>query len=127
MTREQTLTDLEMARFAEQLRTLRVQRKLSQVRLAELLGVSPRVYNRWEKGAATPHLDTVVQLAELLQVSLDELTGRQKATSEPKIRNHALGSLYREVDKLPDEDQKALLILLDSLVKRNRVEKALAT
>lgn len=45
-------------------------------------------------------------------VTLDELAGR-----EPNVRNHALGALYSEVDRLPDENKNALLILLSSLIR----------
>jgi len=112
--------DLAMADFAKRLKTLRKQRKLTQARLAQLLEISPRAYNRWERAEVTPHFDTVVKIADLLQVSLDELAGRQEVASDPAVHNHRLHTLWRQVDRLPDEDQKALVILLDSLVKRAR-------
>jgi transcriptional regulator with XRE-family HTH domain len=118
---------LDMDHFADQLKHLRTQRQLTQTRLAELLGVSPRVYNRWERATATPHLDTLVQLAEILQVSLDELVGRAHVASEPKLRNLQLNALYRQADRLSDEDQKALAIVLDSLVKRQQAEQVFAS
>ncbi len=126
MQPRQTLL-LDMATFAEQLKALRSQRKLTQVRLAELLSISPRVYNRWEKGTATPHLDTLVQIAEILRVSLDELVGRAEASSEPRVRNLQLSTLYGQLDRLPDEDQKAVVIVLDSLVKRHQAEQVFAS
>jgi DNA-binding XRE family transcriptional regulator len=49
--------DWNMERFAEQLKQLRSARKMTQTRLTQLLEVSPRVYNRWENGFATPHLE----------------------------------------------------------------------
>ena len=36
-----------------------------------------------------------------------------------RIRNPELHSLYKEIDRLTDEDQQALVVLLDSLVKRS--------
>ena len=126
-TRHEVDLTLAMEAFADRLRKLREDRGLTQARLAELLDTSPRVTNRWETGAALPRLDTLVQLADLLEVSLDELVGRTEP-HEPdlKIRNPKLHQLYREIDQLSDEDQKALVILLDSLVKRSQVGKVLA-
>src|SRR5262245_39211850 len=89
--------NLDMA-FAEQLKAAREARKLTQTRLAELLDVSPRVYNRWEKGLATPHFDTVVKIADILRVSLDELAGRKEPSGEVLVRNHKLHSLCRQID-----------------------------
>ena len=85
--------DLDMSVFAERLRLLRQARNVTQARLAELLGVSPRVYNRWEKGGNVPHFDTIVKIADILQVTLDELAGRQEPSQELKIRNHELRQL----------------------------------
>lgn len=124
----QQLVEFGMAldAFVERLRTFRRDRGLSQTRLAELLGVSPRVYHRWESGSATPRFDTVVKLSEILEVSLDELAGREPPKSvEFRVHNPKLHSLYREIDKLSDEDQQALAILLDSLVKRSQMDKVL--
>jgi transcriptional regulator with XRE-family HTH domain len=118
---------LPMEEFADRLRELRQARGLTQARLAELLDTSPRVYNRWETGSALPRLDTLVQLADLLEVSLDELVGREEVEEhELRLRNPKLHELYREIDRLSDEDQKALVILLDSLVKRSQIGKVLA-
>ena len=115
-----------MPNFAQRLRDLRTARKLTQTRLAELLEVSPRVYSRWETGDVTPHFDTIVRLAELLDVSLDDLAGRTESQAPPKIRNHELHRLYQKVDLLSDEDQKALLAVLDSLVKRSNISRVMA-
>jgi len=114
---------LEMSEFAERLRLLRESRQLSQVRLAELVGVDPRAYNRWERGTIAPHLDTLVKIADVLQVSLDELVGRKPVASEVRIRNHALNSLWQQADALPDASQQALVLVIDGMVKQAQVEK----
>lgn len=116
---------MDMSAFAERLRLLREARNLSQVRLAELLGVDPRAYNRWEKGATAPHLDTVIKIADVLQVTLDELVGRQAISEEVKIRNHTLHALWQKADLLPDSDQQALIAVLDSFVKKSMVEQVI--
>lgn len=115
-----------MANFAQRLRDLRSARKLTQTRLAELLQISPRVYSRWETGDVTPHFDTIVRIAELLEVSLDEMAGRKDSLDPPRIRNHELHRLYQKVDLLSDEDQKVLLVVLDSLVKRSNMSRLMA-
>ena len=118
--------DWNMTDFHQRLRQLRMARKLTQTRVAELLGVSPRVYTRWENGDATPLFGTVVKIADILDVSLDELAGRKETNGEANIHNPELHRLYKKVDQLSDEDQKALVIVLDSLVKRSRVSKVMA-
>lgn len=116
-------TGIEMSAFAERLRLLREARQLTQVRLSGLLGVDPRAYNRWEKGATAPHLDTVIKIADVLQVTMDELVGRVEVSEGVKIRNHTLHALSQKVDLLPDSDQQALIVVLDSFVKKSMYDR----
>lgn len=120
-------TEVDMERLPETLKQLRESRGLTQARLAELIEVSPRVYNRWETGAAAPRLDTLVKIADILNVTLDELVGRTGSLSEVEIQNPKLHALYRHINRLSDEDQRALIILLDSLVKRSQLDHILAS
>ena len=115
-----------IANFAQRLKELRTARSLTQTRLAELLAISPRVYSRWETGDVTSRFDAIGQLADILGVSLDEIAGRKDVSSEAAIKNPELNRLCRKVDRLSDEDQQALVIVLDSLVKRSRVSKVMA-
>lgn len=59
--------------FSEQLKKLRADKGYSQEALAEKLFISRQAISKWEKGAATPELDTLIKLADILKVSLDEL------------------------------------------------------
>jgi transcriptional regulator with XRE-family HTH domain len=80
----------------------------------------------WETGAAAPRLDTLVKIANILSVTLGELVGRTEPSDEVVIQNPRLHALYREINRLSDEDQQALVILLDSLVKRSQLDHILA-
>jgi len=121
-----SVTVQDMAAFAERLKALRESRKLTQTRLAELIGVNSRAYNRWERGTFIPQLDTLMKIADVLHVTLDELTGRTATIHEPAVHNAKLYALLQEVDALPDQDQQALIILMDSLVKRAKMDRVLA-
>ena len=116
---------LNMAELAQRLKTYREHRKLTQKRLAELVGVSPRVYNRWENGDATPHWDSILKIVNLLGISLDELAGRSEEKDNIVINNQKLYELYKKVNILSDEDQQALIILLDSLVSRSKLNNVI--
>ncbi len=114
---------IPMIDFAKRLKQLREERSMTQARLASLLDIDPRAYNRWERGSNMPQLDTLIKIADILKVSLDELVGRTESISEPKIRNNKLLHLYEKVDNLPDQDQQALVIMLDGLVARSNMQK----
>lgn len=122
-----SLLDFDMADFAQRLRELRTQRQLTQGRVAELVGVGLRVYHRWERGGAAPHFEALLKLADVLGVSLDELVGRQDAPDEARIKNAELHQLVHEVDQLPDNEQQALILVIDSIVKRAKLHRLAST
>lgn len=112
--------------LAQNLKNLRTARDFTQTRLAEMLDVNPRVYNRWERGESTPHFDTLVQIADILQVSLDELAGRPLLTGDFQLKNHRLNALCQRLDELSEEDQKALMIMIDSLLKKQKMSAVMS-
>lgn len=59
--------------FAERLRQVRNERKLSQEQLAEKMGVSRQTVTKWESGTGFPEVQKGLGLASLLQASLDWL------------------------------------------------------
>ena len=62
-----------MTHLAQQLKSLRTAKKMSQDDLAEKLYISRKAISKWETGEATPDLDKLVQLADIFKVSLDFL------------------------------------------------------
>lgn len=63
--------------FAANLKALRKSYKLSQSELAERVGTSQRNISYWENGTTQPDIDTLVRLADVFDVSVDELLGRK--------------------------------------------------
>ena len=64
-----------MKAFAERLRELRKERGLSQIQLAEKLGVDFRTISNWENGVRKPDIDMLVIVADFFEVSTDFLLG----------------------------------------------------
>ena len=62
--------------FSERLKTLRKEKKLTQKELAEQIGISQKSYSHWETGKNEPSLENLIKLADLLEVSIDWLFGR---------------------------------------------------
>jgi transcriptional regulator with XRE-family HTH domain len=53
----------------------RRQMGITQAELAEKLNYTDKAVSKWERGESVPDVMTLVQVAELFSVSLDELTG----------------------------------------------------
>ena len=80
-----------MKELGKRLRRLRESVKLSQVKMAELLGVKQSSINRYEQGQSAPSLETLVRYADYFDVSLDYLLAR---TDNPQ------GKLYEHRSKI---------------------------
>lgn len=73
-----------MLAISEQLKKYRTERGMTQEELAEKLFVSRQAISKWEKGEANPDLENVVKLAEIFEVSLDELVLAKEQTEVTK-------------------------------------------
>jgi transcriptional regulator with XRE-family HTH domain len=64
--------------FAKNLRMLRKERKLSQQKLASQVGVTQQCVSEWEKGKIEPTMSPLWRLADVFDISIDELIGRKE-------------------------------------------------
>lgn len=62
---------------------LRKRNGLSQEALAEKMGVSRQAVSKWERGESTPDTDTLIELSNLYNVSLDVLVGNKTEDTTP--------------------------------------------
>lgn len=90
--------------FAERLKTLRKQVKLTQAQIAEKLDISQQAYASWERGVKKPTQENLVKIAQVLNVSIDYLVGNSDEKSDD-LDNMEL--LFRLNSKgLTDEEKK---------------------
>lgn len=61
--------------LAERLRTLRKERNRTQIAVAQQVGIIVRTYVKYEHGEIVPPLDKLFRLADVFEVTLDELAG----------------------------------------------------
>lgn len=64
--------------LTKNLKHLRAVTGLTQQGLAQKIGFSQQAIARWETGKATPDPDTLIKLAAVFNVSVDELLGSSK-------------------------------------------------
>ena len=69
----------------ENLSSLRKQKGYSQEEFAYLLGVSRQSVSKWESGASIPELERLVEIANIFEVSLDELVKGEKAVIQGAV------------------------------------------
>jgi len=71
--------------FADNLKSIRKERNVSQEELAEVIGVSRQAVSKWEQGSGYPEMEKLLVLSKELNVSLDYLMlGEIKSTENNK-------------------------------------------
>lgn len=66
-----------MTIFTERLKELRLKKGLTQTELGKKVGVKQNTFTNWENGKREPSFENLIKLADLLEVSLDWLFGRE--------------------------------------------------
>ena len=83
--------------FGENLKRLRLEKNLTQEKLADFLGVSFQSISKWERGDTYPDITMLPSIASFFNVSVDELLGVNKAKEEEEIKR-----LLEEHDNFTD-------------------------
>ena len=101
---------MDNKKFSQKLVSLRKEKGLTQSDIAEKLHVSPQAVSKWENGDSMPDIDLLLPLAELLDVSVDELLGREKEKvvfAEPQEGPIDLSNLFLRIQITTTDDDHA--------------------
>lgn len=100
------------------LKQLRQERKLTQVKVAESLGITQQSYARWENGKVTPTSEKLSQIAKFYGVTTDYLLGEQ--TDESDLSNVEL--FFRMTSEGLTDEEKAIFReeLIEFMKKRKK-------
>ena len=81
-----------MSEISKNIQNIRFQKGMSQVELAEKLSVRPPTVSEYESGESEPSIDTLLQIAEILNTDINSLVYETKDASA--IRKKRLKSLF---------------------------------
>ena len=110
--------------FSERLKNLRKQAHLTQVDVAEKLGISQPAYASWERGIKKPTQENLVKISQVLNVSIDYLVGNSdEGVKEDELDNVEL--LFRMNSKGLTEEEKKIFKkeLIEFMEKRKMLFK----
>ena len=95
--------------FNENLKTLRKQKGFSQEELASRLHVVRQTISKWEKNLSVPDTDTLIRLAEILEVSVSELLGSKIETENENenVTNDVAEQLSRINEQLAMKNRRS--------------------
>lgn len=123
-----------MKTFKTRLKESRMAAGLTQVKLAEIIGVTKSVYNKYETGDVKPPIDKIIKIAMVLHVSIDYLVGlRDDAkiqTEQEQYKTQREQDLLKQYRSLSQHGQTVIDehirdLLLTGKYRRNLQEEQL--
>ncbi|MDT3390007.1 MAG: helix-turn-helix domain-containing protein [bacterium] len=95
--------------LAQNIRSYRKQRKMTQEQLSEVLGVTVGAVHKWESGLSVPELPMIVEMADFFDVSVDVLLGHRMKDNSVQSICERLYEYCRTLDPVAlSEAEKAL-------------------
>lgn len=109
-------------KFPERLAALRKERGLTQLTLADQVGLAVLQIRRYEGGSSQPTLDVIRRLAIALGVSADMLVFDEQERGPAETLRYQ----FETVSRMPEHDQAIIRELLDAVIVKNQVAGAIA-
>jgi transcriptional regulator with XRE-family HTH domain len=108
--------------FGERLKTIRRSKGFTQYQLADMLNTSQRMIAHYEKDGNRPRLDKVKDIANALNVSVEDFLEDSKPVKKEDV-SYKIMKKVRVIEKLPVRDQKAIFRLINSLAEKNKIKE----
>ncbi len=109
--------------FGEKLFAARQQMGLSQMQLAEKLGITQSTYAGWERRTTALRPDYIAKIAGVLNVSVDYLLGRENGGQRKGGPVGKARRVFEEVSKLPRHQQQRILGIVEDLISAQRAQR----
>ncbi len=95
---------------------LRKDQGMTQVQLAELLGLTQQMVASYEVGRRRVPVSLLAQIAETLTVSLEELIGKKDAQPAKRGPAPKLQQQIERIQRLPRSKQRFVIEMLDTVL-----------
>lgn len=112
-------TTLDFASFGSKIRTLRIEKKLTQEELSVQIGVTRNFISKIETANAIPSLETVIKLAIALNVSLDYLFFETIKPTQESEKDIVIGHTLKSFSELDKDLLINLLNVIDDYTKKS--------
>lgn len=109
--------------IAQRLVRLRKERGLIQTQMAKRLGVSQPVVSDYERGGLRLHGELILKVAEILDVSANELLGLDaKAVPKKRGPQSQLEKQMAAIASLPRKEQQQLLAVVEAFISQHATQ-----
>jgi transcriptional regulator with XRE-family HTH domain len=127
LARDPPLDSLLMAAFAQTLKRLRREKNLSQQELGDLIGVHVRQISKYEMGTSLPTLERIRRMAEVLEVSADEVVfgvAKRRPGSNGTVKYPVLAERIRKLEAVVTRDDlRSIVDFLDAFIAKKQIDQ----
>jgi len=106
----------------ESLKQIRKGKDMSQKEVAVKMGVNPNQYSRIETNGVVPSLKTLLKVAEVLEVTVDEILYGYQNKKQAVIKDQELLEAMDVINNLPPGDQFVAKEMLNLIVAKTELK-----
>ena len=104
--------------FGQRLQRLRKNAALTQEDVATKLNITGQAVSKWENDVSAPDISVLVELSDILGVTLDELLGKERETSlVPQEQRKNIDTMFFRIKVLSKEGDKVNINIPLALAK----------
>lgn len=107
----------EYRMFGDIFKELRLEKKLSQEKIAEDLEISQPLIAKWESHQSTPSPEMLDYIADYFNVSVDYLIGRSKYKNLEADNSELDNVLFSKAKDLTDDEKKTIINVINAIKK----------
>jgi len=107
--------------FSEKITKLKKQKKMSQIELSKITGISRDAISKYERGDVTPSVEYAKRIADALGVTIDYLVN--DSDQEDILDNEAVKRI-KEIQLLPELEKNKILSVIDALIRDTKAKQA---
>lgn len=100
------------------LREIRKSRGLTQEELGDLVGLTKASISFYESGKQDPGVDTLKRIADVLNVSVDNLLGREEQGEDGTLHTAEARILANGIDKMPKEQREQAIRIMQTVFEK---------
>lgn len=110
--------------FGTKLQQLRKQKKWTQDKLGEKIGVHGRSIGKYEVGMVFPSKEVLKKLADIFEVPLEYfLVEEENTLGSVPIRDRELLQYFVEVDKMDDDSKHVVKTLIEAMIAKRKIKE----
>ncbi len=110
-------------RLSENICKLRKERNWSQNQLGRMIAVDGRQICRYERGNSIPSVETIIKLADIFGVAIDDLVFDRCEGKTPSIKDSELLGLFQIFDRMGEQERSGIKYVLKTFTAEDIVTK----